>query len=66
MAELNLLEAIGKFKKRAQETVRKFIDEVPFSLDYQRIVDSSIFSVNNLMIKIDFDKSLNQEFLSNI
>lgn len=58
--ELDVLESIGKFKKRAEQVVRKYIDELPFNLNPQ--IDK-IFVHQNLKIKIGFSKHLNMEFL---
>ena len=58
MMEMNLLESIGNFKKRAEQIVREYVDEMayaekPFKLNFS-------FMKNNIVLKIDFDKSLNQ------
>jgi hypothetical protein len=60
--ELLVLEQIGKFRERAEETVREFIDELSFAP--VRFKYGVYYIKNNLKMKFG-EKGLNQEFTAN-
>lgn len=62
--QIQLLKVIGKFRQRAQTTVRQFIDEWPYMQTKHIIQRNVYYKLNNLNLKIG-EKNLNQQFLSN-
>lgn len=57
-----MLEQVGKFRIRAQETVKEFVDEMSFSPI--KIKYGVTYQKNNMKLKFG-EKSLNQEFIAN-
>jgi hypothetical protein len=57
-----LLQQVGKFRRRAEEAVREFVDELAFVP--LKLRNGQYYMKNNLRIKFG-EKNLNQEFLAN-
>ncbi len=57
-----LLQQVGKFRVRAIEAVKEFIDELSFTPI--KLKQGQYYPKNNLKLKFG-DKNLNQEFLAN-